>query len=131
MSGGVLVVDDDEGVRSALEAHLSPTFFVETAVNGAEAWRRLTDDDRDPPDAVVSDVMMPEVDGFRLLRRIRESNRIATVPVIVLTARGRESDVETALELGADDYVTKPFSGADVVDRVERCVDESVPALGT
>jgi two-component system KDP operon response regulator KdpE len=87
-------------------------FDVSEAANGAGALDQLRDR---LPDLVLLDVMMPELDGFETLRLIRE---ISTVPVIMLTARGDEDDRVRGLELGADDYITKPFSPRELVSRV-------------
>jgi len=124
MTADVLVVDDDEDIRSLLFDHFPPAYAVETASDGEEAWRTLRDRADDPPSVVVADVMMPKLDGFRLLSRMRDDERFADVPVVMLTSRGRESDVEAALDGGATDYVTKPFVVSDLVDRVERCLGE-------
>ncbi len=88
---------------------------VEAVADGAEALRRI---EADPPDLVLSDVMMPRLDGFDLLRAIRARPRLASLPVILLSARaGEESRVE-GLGQGADDYLVKPFSARELVARV-------------
>jgi len=91
-------------------------FIVEEAYNGMEAINRLRDV---MPDLVMLDVMMPDIDGFEVLRMIREFSQ---VPVIMLTAKGEEDDKVKGLELGADDYVTKPFSPRELVVRAKAVI---------
>jgi len=113
----VLVVDDEPDLLYAIKLYLEDEgFTVFTAVNGDEALDLLKER---LPDVVVLDVMMPEVDGFETLRQIRE---ISTVPVIMLTARGEENDKVRGLGLGADDYVTKPFSQRELLSRIQAMI---------
>ena len=76
--------------------------------------------ERAKPDLIVLDVMLPDVDGFQLCREIRQSQALARTPVIFLTARGDEVDRVLGLEIGGDDYITKPFSPRELVARVDR-----------
>jgi DNA-binding response OmpR family regulator len=109
----VLVVDDESGLRRLLRHYLSREgFTVVEAKNGLDALSLLR---RGNIDLALVDVMLPELDGFELVRRIR---REATLPIILLTARGEETSRVAGLELGADDYVVKPFSAPEVVARV-------------
>jgi two-component system KDP operon response regulator KdpE len=102
--GRVLVVDDEPQMRRALQRALKAhAYQVELAANGATALDLLAKQD---VDMVLLDLMMPGIDGFEVLRRTRTWSR---VPIIVLTARGDEADTVAALDLGADDYLTKPF----------------------
>lgn len=110
----LLLVDDDVTLIKALEMYLSRSGYqVHTASNGVEGLRQLF---TLRPDLVVLDVMMPELDGWETCRRIRE---MSTVPVIMLTARGQESDRVMGLRIGADDYVPKPFSLKELDARIE------------
>jgi two-component system, OmpR family, response regulator ResD len=110
----VLVVDDDAIVRDVLERYLSRAGFgVRTAVDGRAA---IDEFDRRRPDLVVLDLMLPALDGFEVFRRVR--SRAPDAPVIMLTARGAETDRVVGLDSGADDYVAKPFSPREVVARV-------------
>jgi OmpR family response regulator RpaB len=112
----ILVVEDDPSTLNVLEKRLAMQgFAVTTATNGIEALERFRSAD---PDAVVLDVMMPELDGFAVLERIRA---VSGVPVILLTALGELSDRVTGLELGADDYMVKPFSPKELEARI-RCL---------
>ncbi len=109
----ILVVDDEPRIIHFIRLNLEHDGFeVFEAVSGARALEQLRDR---LPDLVLLDVMMPDLDGFETLRLIRE---ISSVPVIMLTARGDEDDRVRGLELGADDYVTKPFSPRELVSRV-------------
>jgi DNA-binding response OmpR family regulator len=116
----ILAADDDEHVRILVETKLSDEYDVETVADGSSAWESLMDSASIRPALVILDVMMPEMDGFETLKRIRNHDELADLPVILLTSRGREADVVRALELGADDFVTKPFSPAELKGRVTR-----------
>lgn len=110
----ILVVDDERRMVGFIRLNLEQDGFeVIEAFNGTEALERLRDS---LPDLILLDVMMPDIDGFEVLRMIRE---ISQVPVIMLTAKGEEDDKVKGLELGADDYVTKPFSPRELVSRVK------------
>jgi len=109
----VLVVDDELSLRRLLRLYLSKAgFTVEEASTGTEALAVLR---RGGIDLAIVDVMLPELDGFELVRRARRHN---SVPIILLTARGEEASRVAGLELGADDYVVKPFLAHEVVARV-------------
>jgi DNA-binding response OmpR family regulator len=109
----VLVVDDEPIVREVLARYLARGgFSVETAADGRRALEAF---DAWTPDLVVLDLMLPEVDGLEVFTRIR--SRAAT-PVVMLTAKGQETDRLVGLEMGADDYIVKPFSPREVVARV-------------
>jgi DNA-binding response OmpR family regulator len=108
----VLVVDDEPIVREILQRYLSREgFVVTTAADGQAA---LDVFDAAKPDLIVLDLMLPRVDGLEVFRRIRQRDR---TPVIMLTARGEEVDRVVGLDLGADDYVAKPFSPREIVAR--------------
>lgn len=112
-SGRVLVVDDEPIVREILARYLTRDgFLVDVAEDGEEA---LTAVERHHPDLVLLDLMLPRIDGLEVFRRMRSADRPA---VIMLTAKGEETDRIVGLELGADDYVAKPFSPREVVARV-------------
>ena len=109
----ILVVDDEERMVRFIRLNLEHDGFqVFEAFNGKQAIDKIRSN---LPDLVLLDVMMPDIDGFDVLEMIRESN---TVPVIMLTAKGEEEDRVHGLELGADDYITKPFSPRELVSRV-------------
>jgi len=109
----ILVVDDEERMVRFIRLNLEHDGFqVIEAYNGTEAINQVRSK---LPDLVLLDIMMPDIDGFEVLKIIRETS---TVPVIMLTAKGEEDDRVRGLELGADDYVTKPFSPRELVSRV-------------
>ncbi len=109
----ILVVDDEERMARFIRLNLEHDGFqVVEAYRGMEAMQKYRDA---LPDLVLLDVMMPDIDGFEVLQMLRE---ISNVPVIMLTAKGEEDDRVRGLELGADDYVTKPFSPRELVSRV-------------
>lgn len=121
----ILVVDDEERMVRFIRLNLEHDgFHVVDAFNGKQALERLRDE---TPDLVLLDVMMPDLDGFEVLRMIRE---ISNVPVIMLTARGDEDDRVRGLELGADDYITKPFSPREMVSRVKAVLRRTESAGG-
>ena len=110
----ILVVDDEPMVREVLSRYLSREgFAVWAAQDGEEALTRYA---QATPDLVLLDLMLPKIDGYEVFRRIREQG--GRTPVIMLTAKGEETDRIVGLELGADDYVAKPFSPREVVARV-------------
>ncbi len=110
----VLVVDDEPRMVSFMRLNLElEGMRVSTAANGREAVDRVRED---MPDVVLLDVMMPVMDGFEALRRIRQFSQ---VPVLILTAKDEEDDRVRGLELGADDYVGKPFSHRELVSRIK------------
>ena len=115
-----LVVDDEPYLVDLVRLNLDAEgYHVLTAANGQEALERLK---AGLPDVVILDVMMPEMDGFETLARIRE---VSSVPVIMLTVRAEESDRIRGLEIGADDYLTKPFSPRELTTRVKALLRRS------
>jgi DNA-binding response OmpR family regulator len=109
----VLIVDDEPLVREILSRYLTRDgFAVDTAEDGEQALERWR---KGRPDLILLDLMLPKIGGLEVFRRVRETD---AAPVIMLTAKGEETDRLVGLELGADDYVTKPFSPREVVARV-------------
>ena len=122
MATTILVVDDKSAVRELLRDYLAEQgFAVVTAANGRAA---LVAARHDLPDAILLDIMMPEMDGYQFLREYR---RERSVPVILLTARAEESDAVLGLELGADDYVIKPFRMQELVARIRAVLRRAEP----
>ena len=110
----VLVIDDDEKLNALLAEYLARFGFVVTAVTHPEAGLRTLR--ASAPDIVVLDLMLPDMDGFAVCRKIRETSR---VPILMLTARGEVTDRIVGLELGADDYLPKPFEPRELVARMQ------------
>ena len=122
----ILVVDDEERMVRFIRLNLEHDGFrVTDAFKGSEALNKLRSA---LPDLILLDVMLPDLDGFEVLRMIRE---VSTVPVIMLTAKGEEVVGVRGLELGADDYVTKPFSPRELVSRVRAVLRRNDTASGS
>lgn len=113
----VLVVDDDRDIRSFVCMALEIAGF--SCVEAADGELGLLAAVEERPDVVVLDVMMPRLDGFEVLRRLRRDGRISHIPVILLTAKTQTMDKVTGFEAGADDFVTKPFDPTELVARVQ------------
>ncbi len=121
MGKRVLVVDDEPNIVMSLEFLMRRAGFeVAVARNGREALDAL---EGSPPDLLLLDVMMPEFDGYEVCERIRARPEWSGTKIVMLTARGREVERERGLALGADAYVTKPFSTRDLVEQVKRMLD--------
>ncbi len=120
MNPRILVVDDEKAVTDLLAYNLRKAHYeVSTAADGAEALRQALEFQ---PDLILLDLMIPEVDGLDVCRELRKTSR---VPIIMITARGEEVDRVVGLELGADDYVTKPFSVRELMARIKAVLRRS------
>jgi CheY-like chemotaxis protein len=109
----VLVVDDDPQVLKLLRLNFEMEGYdVVSASSGAEALELVG---RDTPDVVVCDVMMPEIDGLEVVRRLRADPETVALPLVVVSAKAQRDDVREGLRLGADAYVTKPFDPAELI----------------
>jgi len=117
-----LLADDDETIRSVLRHKLGSAGFDLIVCEDGEETRVALDDPETEPDVVLLDVMMPRLEGTKVLRMIRRGELAvdSDVPVMLLTSRGREKDVLEGLESGAHEYLTKPFSPNEVLARIER-----------
>ena len=104
----LLLVDDEPGVRESVQAYLEDNeeWLVKTASSAEEAWRSI---EQETPDLIISDIMMPQTDGYQFLEQLRENPRYQTIPVIFLTARGMTRDRIKGHETGCDAYLAKPF----------------------
>ena len=119
----ILVVDDEPDILSVLVYHLSREGYrVTTAVNGPGA---LTTANAERPDLIILDLMLPGMDGYEVLQRLRSQQRTEAIPVILLTARREEEERVRGFEVGADDYITKPFSARELTLRVEALLRRS------
>lgn len=117
MSKRVLVVEDEEDIRRLISIKLkSAGYEVATANDGEEGLAAAV---RDKPDLLVSDVMMPKKDGYAMVREIREALGSEAPAIIMLTARGQDTDVATGLDSGADDYIVKPFAPRELIARIQ------------
>jgi len=116
MSERVLVADDDPDILTVVKVNLElDGFELETAVDGEDALQKAT---AQPPNVIILDIMMPRMDGLTALHRLRSQAATASIPIILLTARGLPEDRVRGLELGADDYITKPFDITELAARV-------------
>ncbi|MEM7534462.1 MAG: response regulator transcription factor [Chloroflexota bacterium] len=116
MNTKILVVDDDRTIREVVQGYLEQAGYqVTVAHDGASAMHLIRNE---TPDLLVLDLMLPDKDGWEITRWIRADRVLAALPIIMLTARVDDSDKIIGLELGADDYITKPFNGREVVARV-------------
>lgn len=112
----VVVADDDADIRELVTFKLMQAGYeIDAVSDGAQAWATISEA---PPRLAVLDAMMPGLSGLDVLRKVREDERTKTVPVILLTARSRDSDVDSGFATGATDYVIKPFSPRELVHRV-------------
>ena len=125
MAQEVLVVEDEPDIRGLIVHHLERDGFrCRTAGNGSEALAAVR---AATPDLVILDVMLPGMDGLEICRRLRADVSVATVPIIMLTAKADEVDRVVGLELGADDYVVKPFSPKELIARVRAVLRRGRP----
>ena len=116
----LLLVDDEPGLRTAVKAYLEDEgFAVTTANDGEEGWATAQEM---VPDVIISDLMMPRLDGYGLLKRLRADERLGGTPVIFLTAKGMTADRIAGFNAGADDYIPKPFDPDELVARVPNVV---------
>jgi DNA-binding response OmpR family regulator len=124
----VLIVDDEPNILLSLQFLMKKSGYeVRTARDGEEALAEIS---RAAPDLVLLDVMMPKIDGFSMCERIRANPAWQGMRIIMLTARGRDVERDKGLTLGADDYITKPFSTKDVIARIEAVLARSPKAGG-
>ncbi len=120
----LLLVDDEPGVRESVQAYLEDNeeFVVKVASNATEAWEMLQ---KEIPDLIVSDVMMPKVNGYQFLQQIREDPRFQSLPVVLLTARGMTSDRILGHKAGCDAYLAKPFDPDELEAIVKNLLERS------
>jgi DNA-binding response OmpR family regulator len=122
----ILIVEDHPLIAELVETRLRIEGMQPTKCPGGREALALISSD--PFDVVILDIMMPDVDGYEVLRHIRATPETADLPVIFLTAKSTPADIEKGLSLGANHYITKPFSGQDLMRKVRLCLDERRPA---
>jgi two-component system alkaline phosphatase synthesis response regulator PhoP len=129
MASRVLIVEDERDIRDLVVLHLQRDGYeVTSAGSGEEALAQVR---QSPPDLVVLDLMLPAMSGLEVCRRIRQEQATATLPIVMLTAKADEVDRVVGLELGADDYVVKPFSPKELLARVRAVLRRSRPGPDT
>ena len=127
--GRILVVDDEIYIVHILDFSLGMEGYeVLTALDGEQALERLKNE---KPDLIVLDIMMPKVDGYEVCRAIKSSPETQHIPVILLSAKGRNVDQKMGFDVGADDYITKPFSPRKLVERINALLGQSVSSEKT
>ncbi len=125
----ILIVDDEQNIVDLARMYLEKDGFrVKSASDGAAALVMI---DRSPPALLVLDLMLPKIDGWEVCRRVRASQTYGDLPIIMLTARDDDIDKIVGLELGADDYLTKPFNPRELVARVKAILRRAQPKTAT
>lgn len=114
----ILVVDDKKTLSTMLAQYLGTTFQTTIKKNGIQALESLQEGNI--PDLIITDLEMPEMDGFELITKVRQSGFFKNIPIIVLSCRDNSSDRIKCLKLGADDYMVKPFNPEELMVRVEK-----------
>jgi DNA-binding NarL/FixJ family response regulator len=121
MAAQLLLVDDEPGLREAVKDYLQESgFSVQVASNAREGWELVQ---QNTPDLVISDIMMPQVDGYQFLKQLREDPRFRSLPVIFLTAKGMTTDRIQGYQAGVDAYIPKPFDPDELVAVVENLLE--------
>jgi two-component system alkaline phosphatase synthesis response regulator PhoP len=114
--GRILVVDDEIYIVHILDFSLGMEGYeVITALDGEEALEKAFES---TPDLIVLDIMMPKMDGYETCKALKADSRTKDIPIILLSAKGRNVDMQTGYDVGADEYITKPFSPRKLVDRI-------------
>jgi two-component system alkaline phosphatase synthesis response regulator PhoP len=120
----ILIVDDEEDVLELVRYNLDKNGYrVETATTGEEALNKAR---AKLPDLIILDLMLPGIDGLEVCKKLKNDPKTQNIPIIMLTAKGEEGDIVTGLEVGADDYITKPFSPKVLVARVRRILHRTI-----
>jgi len=119
-SDHILVVEDDPNILRQIEFNLQTHgYIVETAINGVDALKKMM---LKRPTLLITDIMMPEMDGYELVASVRKDDQLADLPVIMLTARTQDNDITQGYSSGTDLYLTKPFNPAELLRFVQRIV---------
>jgi two-component system alkaline phosphatase synthesis response regulator PhoP len=122
--GKILVVDDEIYIVHILDFSLGMEGYeVVTALDGEQALERVASE---KPDLIVLDIMMPKLDGYEVCRAVKANPATKNVPVILLSAKGRNVDQKMGFDVGADDYITKPFSPRKLVERINQLLGQAV-----
>ena len=122
--GRILVVDDEIYIVHILDFSLGMEGYeVITALDGEQALEKMR---TEKPDLIVLDIMMPKLDGYEVCKTIKGNPETAHIPVILLSANGRNVDQKLGFDVGADDYITKPFSPRKLVERINQLLGQTV-----
>lgn len=118
MSKKIVLAEDEPQIARLIEFKLKKEgYSVTWKENGEEALKAIK---ADKPDLILLDIMMPVMDGYEVLRRLKEDENLKSIPVVMLTARAQEKDIVKGIDMGAEDYITKPFHPAELLARVKR-----------
>ena len=125
----ILIVEDDSNISQLIEYNMKKAGYKCTvAFTGEEGLKIL---DKEPIDLIILDIMLPKTDGFEVCKKIRKDEKLANVPIIILTAKGEEVERVVGFELGADDYIVKPFSTRELILRVKAVLRRYAPIEDT
>jgi two-component system phosphate regulon response regulator PhoB len=120
----ILIVDDEEDVLELVRYNLDRNSYqIETATSGEEALSKAR---KSTPELIILDLMLPGIDGLEVCKKLKSDVKTEHIPIVMLTAKGDESDIVTGLELGAEDYITKPFSPKVLIARVRRILHRTI-----
>lgn len=123
----ILIVDDENSIRELVKYNLTKEGFqIDEAEEGNKALELIA---KNSPNLIVLDLMLPGIDGLEICRKLRQNEKTAQIPIIMLTARAEEVDKIVGLEMGADDYLTKPFSPRELVARVKALLRRAKPVI--
>jgi two-component system phosphate regulon response regulator PhoB len=115
--GKILIVEDDRDIVEMVEYNLKQEGYVTVHAFNGEKGIELAD--KEKPDLIILDLMLPAIDGFEVCKRLKQQQSTSLIPIIILSAKSRETDKVVGLELGADDYITKPFSPRELIARIK------------
>ena len=122
MGKKILIVDDEPSIIVPLQFLMEQNGYETTvAFSGEEAMESI---ETDPPDLILLDIMLPIIDGFEVCQRVREKPELDHVRIVMITAMGSEANIAKGMALGADAYITKPFSNAAVVEKVKNLLQQ-------
>ena len=123
MAKKIVLAEDEPQIARLIEFKLKKEgYSVTWRENGEEALKAIK---ADKPDLILLDIMMPVMDGYEVLRRLKEDENLKSIPVIMLTAMAQEKNVVKGIDLGAEDYITKPFHPAELLARVKRILGKA------
>ena len=128
MNKKLLIVEDDEALLKILQLLLENSYDLILAMNGKQGLELATSQ---RPDLILMDIMMPEIDGLEVLRRLKDDPKMATIPVILLTARVGDENIYGGYQLGADYYIPKPFTNAQLLNGINMFLGSQKAAIGS
>src|SRR4030066_127518 len=120
----LMIVEDNSDVRNYIKDNLNKDYRILEAIDGEDGWNKSIESSSGGPDLIVSDVMMPKMDGFKLCEKLKSDERTSHIPVILLTAKAASSDKIEGFEIGADDYIMKPFEPDELRARIKNLIEQ-------